>query len=306
VEAAMINAASSNRSLLIAALIGGLLSYGIHYLMTDDSDQAQKMASMGSRIKELEALLATAQNELRNTQSFSQTNNIAALNKTAELAKRVKDSGPGSGDQTASNLNSVQMLRNLQISPENDSRSFVERVNGLLSDNPPKEKIAIATKGIFGMAGDRDQLPDSALQAIYTNQSDPDLKRVVAQVMSQRGNDTLLEDQVAKAQAKLKSGQARERQDALLQLAKLRNVKAADAIVPLLHDPDTDVKLDALLALRNNGNALNVGSVEMLRNDPSPAVRSLANDVANDLRDLSASARTTMSNSDIEAGLPPM
>jgi hypothetical protein len=303
----MTHGASSRRKLVIAAFMGGMLTYGASYLITGNSDPDQKMALLETRIKELEAALATAQNELRNTSSPSAANNFAANGKTAEVLKHVKDSGAACSDATvANNVNSVEMLRNLEISPPNDSRSFVERINGILSDNPPKEKIAVATKAIFDMARDRDHLPDDALQTMYHNQSDPDLKRVAAQVLAQRGNDTLLEDQVAKAQIKLKSSHARDRQDALVQLAKLRNVKAADAIVPLLHDPDTDVRLDALLALRNNGNSLNVGHVEMMRSDPSPAVRSLANDVASDLKDLSASARTSMSASDIEAGLPPM
>lgn len=303
----MSSVASSKQSLLVAAFIGGLLSYAAHYLITDDTDQNQKMLSMESRIKDLESLLATAQDKLRYAQTSYHTDIIAPNSKTVEVARSVKDSGPNCSDQTTvSNVNTVQMLRNLEISPPNDSRSFVERLNGLLSDNPPKEKIAIATKGIFDMARDREHLPDDALQSIYNNQSDPDLKRVVAQILSQRGNDTLLEDQVAKVQAKLKSSQPRERQEALTHLAKLRSAKAADAILPLLRDADTDVKLDALLAIRNNGNALNIGAVELMRNDPNAAVRSLANDVANDLRDLSGSARTTISTSDIEAGLPPI
>jgi len=303
----MSNAASSKRNLFIAAFIGGMLTYGASYLMVGSSDQDQKIASLESRIIDLEASLTTAQDELKNVHWPSQANNLAGANKTVEVLKRTRDSAPSCSDQSAAGAgNTIQMLRNLEISPGNDSRSFVERVNGLLSDNPTKEKIAVATKGIFDLARDRDHLPDGALESIYNSQNDPDLKRVVAQVLSQRGNDTLLEDQIAKAQAKLKSSQPRDRQDALVQLAKLRNVKAADAILPLLHDPDTDVKLDALLALRNNGNALNAGYVEMLRNDPNPAVRSLANDVASDLQDLSASARTSMSTSDIEAGLPPM
>ncbi|HEX2586375.1 MAG TPA: HEAT repeat domain-containing protein [Steroidobacteraceae bacterium] len=298
---------SSRRKLVIAAFIGGMLTYGASYLIAGNSDPDQKIALLESRIEGLEASLATAQNELKNTRWSSDASNLAANGKAAEIPKRVKDSGTACSDSTVvNNVNSVEILRNLEISPPNDSRSFVERVNGILADNPPKEKIAVATKAIFDMARDRDHLPDDALQTMYHNQSDPDLKRVAAQVLAQRGNDTLLEDQVAKAQVKLKSTHAKDRQDALVQLAKLRNIKAADAIVPLLHDPDTDVRLDALLALRNNGNALNVGYVEMLRSDPSPAVRSLANDVASDLKDLSASARTSMSASDIEAGLPPM
>lgn len=302
----MSNTASSKRNLLIAAITGGLLSYGARYILSDDSEYEQKAAYMESRIKDLESSLTSAQDELRSTRPH-EAHDIAAFTRTTDAAKRTKDNVSNCADQTiASNINSVQMLRNLEISPPNDTRTFVERVNGLLADNPPKEKISVVTKSIFDMARDREHLPDDALQTIYNNQNDPDLKRVIAQVLSQRGNDTLLEDQVAKAQIKLKSTQSRDRQDALTQLAKLRSAKAADAILPLLRDPDTDVKLDALLALRNNGNALNVGFVEMMRNDASPAVRSLANDVANDLRDLSASARTSMSTSDIEAGLPPI
>ena len=58
--------------------------------------------------------------------------------------------------------------------------------------------------------------------------------------------------------------------------------------------------------LRNTGNQQDVGLVEMMRNDPNPAISSLATDVASDLKDLSSSARTTVSTSDIEAGLPLM
>ena len=303
----MSNAAGSKRNLFVAALVGGMLMYGASYLMAGGSDEDQKMASMKSRIKDLEASLATAQGELKNARWSSEANSQTVPSKTIEVPKRVKDNAASCSDQMAANTgNTIQTLRNLEISPVDDSRSFVERINDLLSGNPTRETISIAIKGIFDMARDREHLPDETLQALYNTQTDPDLKRVVAQVLSQRGNDTLLDDQVSKAQAKLKSAQPRDRQDALDQLAKLHNAKAADAIVPLLRDPDTDVKLDALLALRNNGNAMHVGFVELMRNDPSPAVRSLANDVASDLKDLSGSARTSMSTSDIEAGLPPL
>ena len=303
----------SRRSLLLAAVAGGLLTYGANYLLSAGSDQSEEIDSLESKVKTLEASLQKADGDLKNAQFLLlHKNSSTNLPANGELAatRQVKESesARNGGDQTSGNMghNTVQALRNLEISPAGDSRSFVEKVNDLLSNNPTKDKIAVASKGIFDMARDRQRLPDDALQTIYNNQTDPDLKRVIAQVLSQRGNDTLLEDQVAKAQVKLKSGQSSDRQEALVQLAKMRNVKAADAILPLLHDPDTNVKLDALLALRNNGNAMDVGYVEMMRDDPNPAVSSLASDVANDLRDLSASARTSMSASDIEAGLPPM
>lgn len=303
----------SKRNLLLAGLVGGVLVYGAGYLLGVGSDHSDEIVSLKSKIRDLETSLEKAETGLRNAQFLllhQSSNTDFAANEVTTISKHLKESeiGRNSNDQTAGSLehNTVQALRDLEISPENDSRSFVEKINDLLSSNPTKDRIAVASKGIFDMAHDRGHLPDEALQAIYNNQTDPDLKRIVAQVLSQRGNDSLLNDQVSKAQEKLRSGHSRERQDALVQLAKIRNVKAADAILPFLRDPDINVKLDALLALRNNGNAMNVGYVEMMRNDPNPAVSSLANDVASDLRDLSASARTSITTSDIEAGLPPM
>ena len=298
--------ASTNRNLFFAAVVGGLISYGANCLLADDSDQHQKIGTLENRVKELQALLARTQQDLNNAQLLLQHPGTGNINADVKAPAGSKQGKVGAQAATDVVTNNVQLVRNLEISPENDSRSFLEKVNDLLSDGPTKEKIAVVSKGIFDLARDREHLPDDALLTIYNNQSDPDLKRVVAQVLSQRGNDTLLDDQVTKAQEMLKSAHPRDRQDALDQLAKIRSAKAADVIVPLLRDPDTDVKLDALLALRNNGNALHVGFVEMMRNDPSPAVRSLANDVASDLKDLSGSARTSMTSSSIEAGLPPM
>ena len=88
-------------------------------------------------------------------------------------------------------------MRNLEISPANDYRSFAEKAKALLSSNPTREEIAIVSKGIFDKARDQQSLPDYALQSIYSSQSNPDLKRVIAQVLAQRGNDSLLSDQVS-------------------------------------------------------------------------------------------------------------
>ncbi|MES1190077.1 MAG: HEAT repeat domain-containing protein [Steroidobacter sp.] len=300
----------SRKNLFWAALSGAVLAYCINYWLAD-SGQQQKIAAMESKIRNLESLLAQAENDSRNAQPFSinqgGSNHLTVASQVNDAAKHAKDNGQGcAAPVDPAVVNSVKLLRNLETGPENDSRTFAQKINDLLAGNPTREKIAIASKGIFDMARDREHLPDYALQSIYSTQTDPDLKRVVAQVMAQRGNDTLLNDQVEQAQAKLKSDQPRDRQDALVQLGKLRNVKAADAILPYLNDPDVNVRLDALLALRNTGNEQDASYVEMMRNDPNPAVSSLATDVASDLKDLSTHARTSMSSSDIEAGLPPM
>ena len=298
---------NSKRNLLFAALAGALLSYGASYVF--GTDLSQQNIAMENKIKTLEALLTKTEEDSKSTPVFSLhqngSNNFPAANKMAEVTKQVKENGC---TPTATNSvpNSIQALRNLEISPANDYRSFAEKAKDLLSGNPTREEIAIVSKGLFDKASDQVGLSDYALQSMYNSQTNPDLRRVIAQVLAQRGNDTLLNDQIAQAEAGLKSTQPGDRQNALNQLAKTRNIKAVDAIVPLLHDPDINVRLDALQALRNTGNEQNFGVVEMMRNDPNPAISSLATEVASDLKDLSSSAHTTVSTSDIEAGLPQM
>ena len=182
----------------------------------------------------------------------------------------------------------------------------LEKLQTLLSGEPEAEDIAIASRFIFEKAADREGLPDYALQSLYAGQRDPDLRRVIAQVLAQRGNSALLNNQIAETQAKLSSNRPRERQEALAQLARTHSSKAVDAIAPLLQDPDTTVRLEALFALRDTGNQQHVHLAEPLLNDPDPSVRTLAADVLASLRNLSATARTNYSRADIEAALPPI
>jgi HEAT repeat protein len=189
---------------------------------------------------------------------------------------------------------------------ESDLRSYLEKLQALLSGKPDAEEIAIASRFIFDKARDRAGLPDYALQSLYASQHDADLRRVIAQVLAQRGNSALLDNQIAETQAKLTSSRPRERQEALAQLAKTHSSKAVDAIAPLLQDPDTTVRLEALFALRDTGNQQHVHLVDPLLNDPDPSVRTLAADVLASLRNLSSTARTNYSRTDIEAELPPI
>ena len=147
-------------------------------------------------------------------------------------------------------------------------------------------------------------LPDYALSALYHNQTNPDIKRVAAQVMSLRGDNTLIEKQITDAQAGLNSPNPETRQKTLVELAKTRYHSAADAIAPLLQDKDIGVKLDALLALRATGNESHVYLVQSLVNHPDESVSWLAKDVISDLQNLSDRARTQIASTDIVAELP--
>ena len=305
----------SKKNLLFAALVGAAIFCGANYLVADNSNQ--KINALEHKIKSLEGLLEKKEDDLKNMRLLALRkngkNDLASANAVTEICNQVKEN---KNDQEQLNNNdqastyaapsSTQVLKDLGTSSANDPRSFSEKANDLLSGDSSKEKVAIVSKGIFDMANDRENLPDYNLQSMYNNQTDPDLKRVIAQVLSNRGNNALIDNQITEAQPRLKSENPIERQNALTNLAKTHSSSAANAIAPLLHDTNIDVKLDALLALRATGNQTHVGLVENLLNDPDPAVSLLASQVIGDLRNLSDSARTMLSVADIAAELPMM
>lgn len=309
---------NSKKSVFFSGLlIGALIFFGLSFLSIGDSDQHQTIQILEKKIQALEAALAKKDQDLITARLLALRQNskvgTAYSNSTVETSNQVKgpqqdaysqnDNGQVSAASTPS---STQVLKDLATNSVNDPRSFSEKANELLSNEPSSEKIAIVSKGIFDMASDRESLPDYVLQTMYSNQTDPDLKRVIAQVLSSRGNNTLIDNQIAEAQTRLKSDSPSERQQALTHLAKMHSSTAVNAIAPLLHDSEIDVKLDALLAMRATGNQSHVSMVEKLMNDPDPAVSSLASDVVGHLKNLSDNARTTVISADIAAELPLM
>ena len=252
--------------------------------------QNQEIRALESRIAELQA-----SPKLNEDAQKTQAHLPAPKNETVESNGERAD-----GEQAvpANATGSYQILKELEADPE--------KLQELLADNPTDEKAAIACRFIFNKAADTRELPDYVLQALYASQSNPDLKRVIAQVLSQRGNDALLNDQIAAAQATLKSVNPKDRLDALNQLAKIHSVHAVDAIAPSLQDADSTVRLAALFALRDSGNQRHIGLAEPLTHDPDPSVSNLAGNVVSALRNLSSSARTSYSRADIEAELPPI
>ena len=305
---------SSKKNLLLAMALGAAVFRCVNYLVTDNVDQSQKIQLLENKIKSLEALLERKDDDLSNVRLLALRQNtsgdLAAANSVTEICKQVNadQDQQNTNDQTIADhaFSSIQVLKDLGTLSANDPRSFAEKANELLSNEATKEKIAVVSKGVFDMASDRENLPDYALQSMYNSQTDPDLKRVIAQVLSSRGNNALIDNQITEAQTRLQSKTPTERQHALTNLAKTHSSMAADAIAPLLYDPEIDVKLDALLALRATGNQTHVSLVEKLLNDPDPAVSSLAVDVVSNLKSLSDSARTTIARSDIAAELPSM
>jgi len=305
----------SKIQLLVFTLVGFVFGALLVYRLTSSDDP--KIASLQRTISSLQIQLIAKDNELRVLHErasmapafapavFNSAPTRAVINAPEEATDSSEQVSDESVDAPAA-LDGIATLKDLETESDSDPRLFADKLKDFLAENAGPERAAIASRGVFDMANDRNNLPDYALQSMYNKQSDPNLKRVIAQVLSQRGNSVLLDTQIAQAQANLKSQQPDDRQAALNELAKTRSVKAVDAIVPYLQDPDTNVKLDALQALRETGNQKHVGFIQTLVNDPDPAVSSLAAEVQSQLKNLSSSARTTISSADIEATLPPL
>lgn len=306
---------SFTKHFLLPACIGAAITYGALTFTADDSLQREQISSLESRILDLELALAKKEDELADARFFSagafgattahaqpqadQTKTPSAIVNSAQPAPLESEVAVATDKPDAQ-----QLLRDLGTKSDRDPRSFSEKANDLLAGNASPESIAIVSKSVFDMAENREILPDYELESMYQNQSNADLKRVIAQVMSTRGDNSLLEKQIAKTQTSLRSENPAERQQALVELGKTRYASAANAIVPMLQDGDTGVKLDALLALRATGNQSHVRQVEALVNHPDEAVSWLAKDVVNSLQNLSERARTQLGSADIVAELP--
>lgn len=303
------------KHLLLPALIGATITYGALTLTDDDSLQREQVSALENRILDLELLLAQKEDELADARFFpadafgvagasAQAPSLATNSQAAVTATNAQPEHSASEPGTNAVADSQQLLKDLVTLSDRDPRSFSEKANDLLARNASKESIAIVSKSVFDLAENPEVLPDYELQSLYQNQSNPDLQRVIAQVMSTRGDNSLLEKQIANTQTSLGSENPAIRQQALVELGKTRYASAANAIAPLLQDGDTNVKLDALLALRATGNQSHIRLVEALVNHPDPAVSWLAKDVVNSLQNLSERARTQLASTDIVAELP--
>lgn len=298
---------------LLPACIGAAMAYGLLVLNADDTLQREQISALESRIVDLELSLAQKEEELADARFFSAGAFAAVVHEPVSEAGKsagVAAANPPPEQLTtgqeadATLLDSQKMLRDLSTLSDRDPRSFSEKAKDLLGGVSGSEGVAIVSKSVFDMAENREILPDHELESLYQQHTSPNLKRVVAQVLSMRGDNRLLEKQISDAQASLNSDNPAERQQALVELGKTRYASAANAIAPLLQDDNKSVKLDALLALRATGNQSHTRLVEALVNDPDPAVSWLAKDVVNNLQNLSEKARTQLNSADIVAELP--
>lgn len=264
----------SNRHLLLAACIGAAVCYGVLSIFLDDTAQREQIATLENKIQVLE------------------------LAQKPALAQVSESASQG--------LDTEQIRKDLSTRFVSDPRSFGEKLRDFVAENAYEQTIAIACKVVADLAENPDTLTNQELDELYRNQTNTELKRVLAQVLSLRGDNSLMEKLVAEAQASLTSTNLAERRKVLVELAKTHYAGAANAIAPLVQYKDTSVQLDALLALRATGNESHIQYVENLVNHSDQSVSWLATDAMNHLQNLSTKARTRLTSADIAAELPPL
>ena len=260
--------------LLIAACMGAALSYGVLVAVLDDTAQREQIAALENKIQALEQV------------------------QNPPLPRPGESANPA--------LDIEQIRKDLSTRFIGDPRTFGEKLRDFVAENAHPQTIAIACKVVADLAENPDTLTNLELDSLYHNQTNTELKRVLAQVLSLRGDNSLMEKLVAEAQTFLTSANPAKRRKILIELAKTRYAGAADAIIPLVQDSDISVQLDALLALRATGNESHISHFDKLLDHPDQSVNWLANDATNQLQNLSTKARTRLNMADIVAELPPI
>lgn len=262
----------SNKHLLLAVCIGAAVSYGVHSFLVDDTAEREQIIALENKIQALE---------------LAQKPALTQVDETTEQSADIE-----------------QIRKDLSTRFIGDPRTFGEKLRNFVAENAHPQTIAIACKVVADLAENPDTLTNPELDSLYQNQTNIELKRVLAQVLSLRGDNSLMEKLVAEAQASLASIDPAERRKALVELAKTHYAGAANVIAPLVQDSDTSVQLDALLALRATGNESHIRHVENLVNHADQSVSWLAKDAISQLQNLSIKARTKVTGSDIAAELP--
>lgn len=249
----------------------------------------------------LSSLLVVSENRNAAIKSKLLALETKAAQEQEAQATAIASAGPGAATSPVD-----QKIKDLSTRFVGDARSLAEKLRDFTAENSDTHNLAIACKVIADLAENRDALPDQDLIALYQTQTYPELKRVIAQVASFRGDNHLLNLYVGQLQIGLVSTSPEERKKTLGELAKTRYAGAAKLILPLLTEADTSVVLDALLALRVTGNESQLKALEPLIKHSDDSISWLARDVTNALETLSEKARTRLLSADIALELPPI
>jgi HEAT repeat protein len=280
-------------SIVLVTLLSG---DGKEELGSEQETLLQKIADLETQVEQLQKQLAIK------PQGFKLSNGTIAAqapsNTVIDNANPItQHAGP---QELPAEYQALDKLRNLASASPAEAAALLQT---LAENNRDNKNSPVIARGVYDLSKDSQSLPNDLLTSIYSNQTDLDVKRVSAQVLAQRGDNSLLEKYIAENAGNFTHNDPSERSAALHALSKTGSKLAAGAIQPLLKDPDTSVRMDALLALRATGNQSHVNGVKHLLNDPDENLRDLARDVIDNLSHLNENAHTKISDADISQAL---
>jgi HEAT repeat protein len=280
------------------ALMTWLSGDGKNDLGSEKEILLQKIAGLETQVDQLQKQLAAAS---RNQGiKLSSEKMKRHLNVDAETEADAETKSSTDPQELPAEYQTLNSLSNLASTNPAEAALMLR---ALADNNQDNKNSTVIARGVYDLSKDSKSLPKDLLESIYSNQTDPEVKRVSAQVLAQRGDNALLEKYIAENASAVMHNDPSERSAALQALSKTGSKLAAGAIQPLLKDPDTSVRMDALLALRATGNQSHLNGVKQLLNDPDENVRELARDVMDNLSHLNENAHTKISDADISQGL---
>lgn len=287
-------------------LIAGSVLYSTVLKSSLDNDEALQDEALQTEVSALEAQVASLQAQLA----------IGASNQ--DVASQV-DADEGAGfssmsghhqsiDTQESELPSAEQLwlDSIRTLAADNPYEVAAELQSLLGQGASAAEIKIATRGIYELSSDINSVPDHLLTSIYDEQEDEGLRRLSAQILSMRGDNSLLEKYVDEKADQFVSEDPVDRSNALYEVSQTGHSAAVPAVMPLLNDIDSSVRMDALLALRRTGNKSHVEAARVLIDDPDPHVREMALDVLDNLGRVSETERSSMSEADIFEAHPSL
>ncbi|MES2673139.1 MAG: HEAT repeat domain-containing protein [Pseudomonadota bacterium] len=159
----------------------------------------------------------------------------------------------------------VRLLKNIDLKGKNDPWHAQMLINGMMFLSP-----------------DDNYLNAENLKAIYEF-DDPNVKKMAAQLLADKGDDSLANEYQEISDAKFSSENPAVRLQSLFDITALKKFNALPQMKIGLKDNDPSVRLQALNLFATYGSDVDVVAVESLINDPHPQVRAQAQLVVKDL-----------------------
>ena len=181
------------------------------------------------------------------------------------------------GDDPALKPEAFDLLINLS---QSEAALFL---NTLAMEKVSDPYIAqMVIRGMLHFQLEKDLLTDDNIKNLY-ELDDPIIKKLAAQIMSDRGDNSLADLYVESFDSGFPSKQPEVRLQTLFEVSALKKFNALPQIKTSLKDPDSAIRLQALNFLGAYGNDMDILAAESLLGDSHPQVRAQAQLVVKNL-----------------------